>query len=142
MDTIHVHRGLNVEIPALKKSFSASLRQIIATTDPASRTFEARLALANPQRELLPGMFGRVKLPQTARERLLIPTSSLVQRGGLEGVFLAGEKAQFRIVKAGEVDQGQVEIFSGLSPQDKVILSPPNALQEGSLIQATPATQP
>ena len=142
IDKIHLRQRLDVEFPALGKSMSASVRQIVASTDPASRTFEARIALANPQRKLLPGMFGRVKIPQAAKNRLLIPNTSLVQRGGLQGVFVAGPKAEFRMIKTGEAENGRVEVLSGLTSGDKLILSPPSELQEGSPIQTTPVSQP
>ena len=138
MDKIHLRQRLEVEIPSAGKSFPASVRQIVASTDPASRTFEARLQLEDRPRKLLPGMFGRVKLPQASQKKLWIPISSLVQRGGLEGVFMAGERAEFRLVKAGERQAERVEILSGLAPNEKLILKPPAQLQEGTPIKAAP----
>ena len=140
MDKIHLRQRLDVEIPSASKTYRATVRQIVASTDPASRTFEARLQLEDQQRKLLPGMFGRVKLAQESKNRLLIPTSSLVQRGGLQGVFVVGERAEFRLVKTGESQKDRVEVLSGLAANEKLILKPPAELQEGSPIQASAGT--
>jgi multidrug efflux pump subunit AcrA (membrane-fusion protein) len=135
-EAIYPNQKLPVQIPALKKTVSAHVRQVIANTDPASRTFVVRLQLEHAS-YLLPGMYGRVDLPQPPQSKLWIPANSLVSRGGLDGVFLVGENAEFRLVKVGAAQKERVEILSGLTPNEKVVIDPPAALVEGAPIRAS-----
>lgn len=135
-ERIYANQKLTVQIPALKKTVPATVRQVIANTDQASRTFVVRLQLEQSA-WLLPGMFGRVDLPQAPQNRLWIPSGSLVRRGGLDGVFMAGETAEFRLVKVGASEKDRVEIVSGLNPNDHLVINPPANLVEGAALQAS-----
>lgn len=133
---IYANQKLAVQIPALKKTVPAKVRQVMPNTDQASRSFVVRLQLDHSA-WLLPGMFGRVDLPQAPQNKLWIPSGSLVRRGGLDGVFVAGETAEFRLVKVGASQKDRIEIVSGLNPNDHLVLNPPATLIEGAALQAS-----
>ena len=131
-EQVQPHQLLNVEVPALKQSFAGRVRQIVSQVDPASRTFQARLKLENGHRKLLPGMFAKVRLKQPAQNVIWIERRSLVQRGGLDGVFIAASTAQFRVVKIGRLEKQRCEVLSGLSAGETIVDRPPQDLSDGT----------
>lgn len=122
---------LKAEAPALHQKLDLKVRQIVASTDPASRSVEVRLALSHAPRQLFPGSFVRVSIPQPARSRLVLPPGVLVQRGQLDGVFVVSQgQAEFRLVQMGAAG----EVLSGLEAGEQVISAPPETLQDGQKV--------
>jgi hypothetical protein len=69
--------------------------------------------------------------------RVLIPSSQLVERGGVPGVFvLTGEnRARFRMVRTGKTVNDRVEILSGLSGSETLVAGDLRDVHDGSLIR-------
>ena len=67
---------------------------------------------------------------------LLIPQSALIEKDQLKGVYIvtADNKALLRWVRLGKQWGDQVEVLSGLSPQDKVVTSAQGRLYNSCLI--------
>jgi hypothetical protein len=68
--------------------------------------------------------------------RVLIPQAALIERGGVPGVFVleAQNVARFRMVRVGKAYGGQVEILSGLTGTETLILGELREVRDGSLI--------
>jgi hypothetical protein len=81
---------------------------------------------------LLPVQFGRVAVPLAEAEFLVVPVAAVVQRGQLEIVFVAREgRAQMRLVRSGRPLDGGVEILSGLSAGEAVVVEGATGLLDG-----------
>ncbi|MFN8610607.1 MAG: efflux RND transporter periplasmic adaptor subunit [Vulcanimicrobiota bacterium] len=133
-----VQRGqtLSAEVPSLKRKLELKVRQLVASTDPATRTFVVRLSLLNPPERLLPGTFVRVALPESSRSLLLLPEEAVAQRGQLEGAFVVSQgAAEFRLLQLGQKLNGGREILSGLQAGEEVVLKPADTLQDGQKVQ-------
>ena len=108
-------------------TFDGNVAHIGAVVEPRSRAVKVRVALANGDRKLKPGMFAQVSLSDTRgteHEHLFIPVGA-VQRGQ-DGpmVFVPGdEDGEFvpRAVKTGHEANGWVAIDSGLAAGDHVV---------------------
>lgn len=125
-----------VEIPALHLRREVRVRQIIASSDPSSRTFEVRLSLLQTHPKLFPGMFVRLPLAQDGRTAVLIPSHSVVRRGQLEGVFVVSNgQAEFRLLQLGAAQKNEVEVLSGLQGGETLVLDAPESLQDGATVQ-------
>ncbi|MBT9583851.1 efflux RND transporter periplasmic adaptor subunit [bacterium] len=129
---------LTAQVPALKQAVNLKVRQIVASTDPASRTFEVRLSLLNPPAQLFPGSFVRVALPQAPRKALILPLQAVVVRGQLEGAFVVGSQgqAEFRLLQLGSPVAGGREVLSGLEPGEKVVMSPGEGFKDGQKVSS------
>jgi multidrug efflux pump subunit AcrA (membrane-fusion protein) len=96
-----------------------------------------RAVLANPNRDLLPGFFIRMRLPmeRTARSAMLIPDRALQEDQGGRFVLIVnrGNVVEKRYVQLGEAFGGLRAITSGLAANDRVIV--------GELWRATPGTK-
>lgn len=135
LEQVHAGGLLKAQIPSLNRKLELKVRQVIASADPATRSFEVRLTLLQPPPQLLPGTFVKVLLPQPARSLLVVPGRALVTRGQLEGVFVvAAGKAEFRLLQLGATFPEGREVLSGLQPAEQVVLDPPEALLDGQKV--------
>lgn len=105
--------------------FRGKVSQIVPAADPASRSFLVKIELPADAR-LRSGLFGRALFPRGARSALLIPRTTIVERGQLRGVFVidANQIAQLRYVTLGKAFGEQVEVLSGLQQGEKLVAAP------------------
>jgi len=98
--------------------------------DPETHTFRVRMNLENPEGDLFPGMLVKVNLPVAERSALWIPASALVERGELRAVYLLDDKGlpRLRQVRIGSREGDRLEVLSGLSEGERLVLSPAAAL--------------
>ena len=99
--------------------------QIVPAADPASRSFLVKVELPAETR-LRSGFFGRARFPRGEGSALLIPRTSLVERGQLQGVYVldANQIAGLRYVTLGRSTGDQVEVLSGLQAGEKLVAAP------------------
>jgi multidrug efflux pump subunit AcrA (membrane-fusion protein) len=87
-------------------------------------------------------MFGQLQLTPnspSSRQVVTIPTEAVIERMGLKGVFVASDgEAEFQQITTGQRQAGQVEVFSGLSPGDQVIVEPITEVRAGMTITLRP----
>jgi multidrug efflux pump subunit AcrA (membrane-fusion protein) len=136
---VQVGQPVQVRIDAVNQTLNARIEQIIPAADPNSRSFLVKIPLNNSGR-LISGMFGRIALPLGEKqETILIPSTALIQRGQLQGVFVVNTNdthstAVLRWVKTGQQREGQVELVSGLMTGDRIITSNIEQLSDGQPI--------
>lgn len=105
-----------------KGTVSALLPEVNATT----RTIKARVELANPGAQLVPGMFVSVDVtPRSAREALFVPAEAVIRTGKRTVVIVTEGDGRFTSVdvQPGRDDEGRTEIRSGLAAGQKVVVS-------------------
>jgi Cu(I)/Ag(I) efflux system membrane fusion protein len=108
----------------------------------ATRTLTARVELANPRMELLPGMFVTVQLaPAALADVLLVPSEAVIETGTRRVVMLAEGDARFRRVnvETGAQGGGQTEIRLGLALGQKVVVSGQFLIDSEASLKATEA---
>ena len=105
--------------------FRGRVAQIVPAADPASRSFLVKIELPADAR-FRSGLFGRARFPRGARSALLIPRTTIIERGQLRGVFVidANQIATLRYVTLGKPFGEQVEVLSGLQQGEKLVAAP------------------
>jgi Cu(I)/Ag(I) efflux system membrane fusion protein len=106
--------------------FRGKISAILPEVNPATRTIKARVELANPGGQLVPGMFASVNFsPAARRDVLLVPTEAVIQTGKRSVVLVAQEQGRFAPVEVevGLDSNGRTEIRSGLQAGQKVVVS-------------------
>jgi Cu(I)/Ag(I) efflux system membrane fusion protein len=104
--------------------FEGKVAFIDPVLDPQTRTVKVRLEFPNKTGELKPEMFGEVVLESPAREGLRIPEDAVIDSGTKTVVFVALGEGKFmpREVVLGASDGTNVEVVSGLTENDKVVV--------------------
>ncbi|WP_459614754.1 efflux RND transporter periplasmic adaptor subunit [Bordetella sp. 2513F-2] len=113
------------------------------TVDPSTGQVNLRAEVPNPDHELLPGMYVRVRLEQGVDERALRVPQQALQRtpDGLQSLMLVREgKIQQVAVTSGGVVDNQWIITSGLQPGDEVVVEGFQKIRPGVPVQASPWT--
>jgi RND family efflux transporter MFP subunit len=125
---IDAHRNLGV-IPG-------TIVEIVPSADPATHTFTVKVGLGGAKVDS--GFSGRAVIAGDVTQRLVIPASAVHRRGGLELVVVRADDgvARTRAVTTGAMlDDGRVEILSGLEAADVVAVDAPGPLADGTPLE-------
>lgn len=98
-----------------------------------------RILVNNPQRDLLPGMFVRARVPRASyADALMVPQQAVVRSEGQTRVWTldAQGQAQLTAVELGELANGSYRIQSGLSAGQHVVIEGMERLSAGVLATA------
>jgi RND family efflux transporter MFP subunit len=122
---------LKIVVPSVALNIEGTVAEVSPTADPSSRTAPIKLRLpANPN--LRSGQFARVSLAMTQAETLKIPAAAMVPFGQMERVFVVVDgKAQLRLVRTGARDDNHLEVLSGLSEGETVVIAGNDRLVDG-----------
>ncbi len=124
-----------VEIDGPKR-LPCTIERVVPSADPATRTFDVEAVLDNAEGNLRPGAFARLLIETGERRAVLIPRSALITQGQLEGVFVAdGDVARLRWIRTGRDSGDRVEVLSGVSGGEQVIVSGLDRLKDGDRIK-------
>jgi len=130
--------------PLPGKSFRGSVYAIDPMIDPNGRAVVLRATVENQQGELRPGMFARVNLVLDRREdAILLPETAVFPLGQKRFVFkVADGKAVRAEVETGLRREGKVEIISGVTLADQIVLEGHFKIQDGRPLTAVSADKP
>lgn len=120
---------IEVELPALGETRTATINLIGNAINPANRTFKIEASLRNSDKVLKPNLLANVKLNDyTKADAISIPVELVQQEvGGKSYVYSVQEKdnnltAQKMYVTTGEVQDGKIIINEGLKGDEQLIL--------------------
>jgi len=125
-DLVNVHAGLPATVNPTGTSINMAgqVWQVSPLVDPASRQGIARVAIPY-QSVLRPGAFASVTLTAGAATLPLLPQSAVLSddKGSFVYVVAPDNTVQKRAVTVGQVDDRGVSITSGLSGDERVVVS-------------------
>jgi RND family efflux transporter MFP subunit len=110
--------------------------------DQTSRTLNVQVSVDNASGQLKPGayVFVHMKLPSTGAHTFTIPSNTLLFRAeGLRVGVVRDNVVTLVPITIGHDFGGTVEVTSGLSPDDQIVLDPSDSLISGTKVQAKPA---
>jgi membrane fusion protein (multidrug efflux system) len=114
-----------------------TIDEISSAADAASRSVLVKVAL--PTGAARSGQFARLLVPHGESPALLVPADAVTRFGQMERVFVVEEgRALLRLVKTGRMQDGRVEILSGLHSGERLVLAPPPTLRDGQPVTAAP----
>src|SRR6516162_6051284 len=97
-----------------------------------------QLGLENSSGELMPGGYASVKLSlQRDSAPLSIPASALIFNGSGLRVATVGadDKVLFKAVTIARDLGREIELASGIAPDDRVVTAPPDGLSDGDQVR-------
>lgn len=127
-----------VRLDGLDRDIQGTIAEIQPAADEATRTRLIKVALpALPG--LRSGRFGRLLLATGAAASVSVPADAVVRRGQLESVFVVSSGiARLRLVRSGREHDGRLEIASGLSGDEPIVLAGAAALVDGQRVEVVP----
>ena len=117
------------------QALAGTVSQILPAGDPQTHTFTVKVDLP-PTQGLRTGMFGRIQLDKGITRTIMLPSSAVVERGELTGVFVVGQDrvARLRWVRVGRRFNQQTEILSGLNEGERVLIEASRG-SDGAVVQ-------
>lgn len=117
--------ALRVRIDALAdlEDWQGTITEMTPGADPASHAFEIKLDL--PSDEIPTGAAGRAWVPTRTRPAVVVPAGAVLRQGGMTLVVVrqADGRTASRVVTRGrDLPDGRVEILSGLSGGESVLV--------------------
>lgn len=113
---------VNYDVPALGKNYEGTVKEIVPSVDPRTRTFLVKVCIENSQ-GLMPGMFGTIKVPlKSQRKIILIPETAVYRTGQLESIVeIENNRELKRQIRTISVANGMKEVVSGLQDGQKIL---------------------
>ncbi len=115
---------------------TGTVDEVVAAADPATHTFTVKVGLEGT---VVPsGIAGRAELPGDTVERLVVPASAVHRRGGLELVVVRaadGTARTLAVTTGRTLDGGRVEILSGLTGDEQVVVDLPGPVADGTPVE-------
>lgn len=124
------------------RTFQATVEASSQAVDVASGTTRMQLGLDNGGGELMPGGYASVRLTlQRDSVPLHIPASALIfdQSGLRVATVGADDKVLFKAVTIARDLGREIELSSGLSTEDRIIVAPPDGLSDGDAVRVAGA---
>ncbi|OUD12692.1 hypothetical protein TPSD3_15700 [Thioflexithrix psekupsensis] len=142
---IQVGQAVSLQVDAYPAtSFPGKVYAINPHLNETTRTASLRARVENPERQLLPGMFARVALTLKQRDQaIVVPEQAIVPQGNQVYVFVVSEGKAKRVpVTLGVRLTGRVEVLSGLSIGDELVVSGQLKLRDGAQVLQLPKPSP
>ena len=119
------------------ETFKGELVRTNNAINPASRTLLVEVDVDNADGKLLPGAYAFVHFTLAGRSQsVTVPTNTLLFRSeGLRVGVVRNGKAELVPIKIGRDYGDKVEVLSGLSAGDQVILNPSDSLIDGTAVR-------
>lgn len=140
IERIRLSQRVKVSVDSLPNvSFEGRIDNLAPLIEGKSRTLTAKVKVANPKGQLLPGMFARAEIAVFEKsDALVIPTTALRDADGdgkFESVFILREgRAALKPITLGYLTTDYAEVAGGLREGEQVITEARGGLKEGSQV--------
>jgi RND family efflux transporter MFP subunit len=125
---------VKVHVQALNQDSVGKVSRFADALDPQTRTMETEIDFQNPDGKLLPGMYVEAKIGVAAKTDVLTVPLEAVETSGSEGTVLvvnAQNTLEERKVHLGLEGSTRVEVLSGLSDGERVVIGSRNEFRAG-----------
>jgi RND family efflux transporter MFP subunit len=125
------------------KPFQGILVRTTNAIDPAARTLRVEIDVDNPDGHLLPGAYGSVHLSlpsDTASATVTVPSNTILfRKEGPRIAVVRGGKAELVAIKIGRDYGDKLEVVTGLTASDQIVLDPSDSLIDGMNVRIASA---
>jgi membrane fusion protein, multidrug efflux system len=142
--SIKIGAKANITVPEYpNRTFQATVEASAQAVDVSSGTTRMQLGLDNSAGELMPGGYANVRLRlQSDSTPLSIPASALIfnQNGLRVATVGPNDKIRFKEVTIARDLGRTIELASGVSIDDRVVVTPPDGISDGDQVRVAGAT--
>ncbi|MDB5883758.1 MAG: transporter subunit [Ramlibacter sp.] len=126
------------------RTFNGKVARTAGSIDASTRTMQVEITLGNRDGALLPGAFVNVELAAAPSGALTIPANAVLFRsqGPLVAKVEAGGSVRLQPVRLGRNYGDTIEVTSGLSGNESLVLNPSDALADGDKVQVVADANP
>jgi RND family efflux transporter MFP subunit len=135
-----IHSGLKACLSLTElaqKNFCGQVVRTANSIDPNTRTLLTEVDVPNPAGTLLPGAYAEVHFDvKVTAQRLSLPINAILFRpdGSMAAVVGPDNRINLKKITVGRDFGNSLEILEGVSPTDRVVINPPDALEQGEQV--------
>jgi RND family efflux transporter MFP subunit len=134
---------VEIRVESCEKSFTGSVARSTRKVDTATRTMDVEVDVRNDDLKLIPGMYAYVTLRIDHRDKALAVPVEAVSRQKDATVFVVNNehKIEQRIVGVGLETPEKLEVLSGLTENELVMIGSRMQVKPGQLVEPRPIEQ-
>jgi RND family efflux transporter MFP subunit len=135
---IHLGDPVKVRVQALNKDITGKVSRFANSLDMQTRTMETEIDFENRNGELMPGMYTETQLMLAQRPSTLsVPLEAVTQSGNSATVLMVTPHStvEERKITLGLQGKSRVEVVSGLSEGDRVVVGNRSQFRDGEKVQ-------
>jgi len=131
--------GAHVYIAAIDSTMTGRIIEVGSVSEPTTRAFNVKIELKNPGLKIRPGMTADVKIASGQQTEIIAVPAEAVLRDldNSSGIFVVDEKksqAFKRKVSLGRMTGNNIEITSGIRPDEIIVVGGQHKLNDGSFV--------
>lgn len=141
---VAVGKAVSVKLPERPgKPEQGRISRLAGGVDIATRSLQVEITLDHPGGAFLPGAYVEVGLPLNGKSRALLVSPNTLQfrQDGARVAVVRNDKVYLRPVKLGNDLGRSVEVISGLAADERLILNPPDTLENGMAVDVHTAPE-
>jgi len=137
----HIQKGSQVDVvvrAVRDEPFLGEVKSISTVADPVKRNYPVKVSLPNTEGQIKSGMFAELTIDTMSKQGILtVPVGAVIPKGGQDIVYLVdGEsRAQVAEVTTGIKNDQYIEIVSGLTAGQEVIVKGNTLVSDGTLVR-------
>lgn len=134
---VRLGKKVSVEVQALNKTFEGTVARFADKVDDATRTMITEVDVPNPNLEIVPGMYAYVSFPvMEKRSALAVPIQAVSREGNKAVAYRVNRDNRIEVlpVTLGIETRSRIEILSGLSEGDRVVVGNTSQLRQDQVV--------
>lgn len=138
INKVQAGQKIKVFVDAVQEeALEGEIEWVGPSADARSQSYPVRIVVNNTKESLKPGMFARAALVMDTRsDAVTVAKNSILREQGSYYIFVTKEdKVIKKEVRLGLENRGRIEILSGISSEDTVVVKGQEYLSEDSTIQ-------
>src|ERR1700730_12235657 len=143
-----IHLGLKACLSLTELAQRSFCGQVVRTAnsiDPNTRTLLLVVPFPNLSGALLPGAYAEVNFDvKVTGQRLSLPVNALLFRpdGTMAAVVGPDSRIDLKKLTIGRDFGNALEVLQGIDPTDRIVVNPPDALEQGEPVNLAPQDAP
>jgi RND family efflux transporter MFP subunit len=126
-------------------NFCGTVVRTANAIDPGTRTLLTEVDVPNPSGALLPGAYAQVHFDvKLTGQHLSLPINALLFRPeGTEAAVVGSDgRINLKKILIGRDFGNTVEILEGIDPADRIVINPPDSLEQNEAVRLSPVDAP
>lgn len=139
LQQVKIGREARVYISSIDATLTGRVVEVGSVSEPTTRSFNVKILLKNPELKIRPGMTAEVKITSGNKmEIVAVPGEAVLREPDNSAyVFVIDEKKSQvfkRKVSLGQIAGNKIEITSGITPGEIIVVGGQHKLNDGSTI--------
>lgn len=135
--SVRLGSTVSVRVPSLNRDFDGKVSRFADSVTPETRTMHTEVDVPNRTGSIVQGMYAEVNLTLKKKDAVLaVPVQAVTRNGDQASILIVDphDRIQERQIQLGLEGANQVEVVSGLSEGDRVVVGSRSEFRPGDVV--------